>query len=159
MTAANPLSANAAAGTPIDSPPLHGVWLAVLTGALLLATFIEVLDSTVTNVAVPSLAGNLGVSHAQATWVISSYAVSAAIAVPLTGWLAGRLGEARLFMAAICLFYAHVDAVRPVAPHRKPGGLPCAAGFLLRADGAAVADHSAACSRRGTARLRCRCGA
>lgn len=104
MTAANPLSANAAAGPTIASPPLRGVWLAVLTGALLLATFIEVLDSTVTNVAVPSLAGNLGVSHAQATWVISSYAVSAAIAVPLTGWLAGRLGEARLFIAAIFLF-------------------------------------------------------
>jgi EmrB/QacA subfamily drug resistance transporter len=86
------------------APPLRGAWLALLTFALSLATFIEVLDSTVTNVAVPSIAGSLGVSNSQATWVISSYSVAAAIAVPLTGWLSNRIGEARLFIAAVLLF-------------------------------------------------------
>lgn len=104
MSAANAISTGPSSDAAFPLRRLQGVWLVVLTGALLLATFIEVLDSTVTNVAVPSLAGSLGVSHAQATWVISSYAVSAAIAVPLTGWLAGRIGEARLFMGAILLF-------------------------------------------------------
>nr|WP_230413221.1 DHA2 family efflux MFS transporter permease subunit [Paraburkholderia antibiotica] len=83
---------------------MRGVRLALLTFALSLATFIEVLDSTVTNVAVPAISGSLGVSNSQGTWVISSYSVAAAIAVPLTGWLAQRLGETRLFLAAVILF-------------------------------------------------------
>ncbi|WP_133645957.1 DHA2 family efflux MFS transporter permease subunit [Paraburkholderia flava] len=89
---------------PQSAPLLHGAKLALLTFALSLATFIEVLDSTVTNVAVPSIAGSLGVSNSQASWVISSYSVSAAIAVPLTGWLSNRVGEARLFVIAVLLF-------------------------------------------------------
>lgn len=87
-----------------ESPPMRGARLALLTFALSLATFIEVLDSTVTNVAVPSISGGLGVSNSQGTWVISSYSVAAAIAVPLTGWLARRFGERRLFVTSIVLF-------------------------------------------------------
>jgi len=83
---------------------MRGARLALLTFALSLATFIEVLDSTVTNVAVPAISGGLGVSNSQGTWVISSYSVAAAIAVPLTGWLSRRLGETRLFLAAVILF-------------------------------------------------------
>ncbi|MBN3805801.1 DHA2 family efflux MFS transporter permease subunit [Paraburkholderia sp. Ac-20336] len=83
---------------------MRGMRLALLTFALSLATFIEVLDSTVTNVAVPAISGSLGVSNSQGTWVISSYSVAAAIAVPLTGWLAQRFGETRLFLAAVILF-------------------------------------------------------
>ncbi|WP_241766877.1 MFS transporter, partial [Burkholderia glumae] len=83
---------------------MRGARLALLTFALSLATFIEVLDSTVTNVAVPSISGSLGVSNSQGTWVISSYSVAAAIAVPLTGWLARRVGERRLFVTSIVLF-------------------------------------------------------
>lgn len=71
-------------------PRMRGAQLALLTFALSLATFIEVLDSTVTNVAVPAISGGLGVSNSQGTWVISSYSVAAAIAVPLTGWLSRR---------------------------------------------------------------------
>jgi DHA2 family multidrug resistance protein len=87
-----------------EAAPLRGAWLALLTFALSLATFIEVLDSTVTNVAVPSIAGSLAVSNSQATWVISSYSVAAAIAVPLTGWLSQRFGEARLFVWSVLMF-------------------------------------------------------
>lgn len=83
---------------------MRGARLALLTFALSLATFIEVLDSTVTNVAVPAISGGLGVSNSQGTWVISSYSVAAAIAVPLTGWLSRRVGETRLFLAAVILF-------------------------------------------------------
>ncbi|MFM0731601.1 DHA2 family efflux MFS transporter permease subunit [Paraburkholderia sediminicola] len=85
-------------------PRMRGAQLALLTFALSLATFIEVLDSTVTNVAVPAISGSLGVSNSQGTWVISSYSVAAAIAVPLTGWLSRRLGETRLFLGAVILF-------------------------------------------------------
>jgi DHA2 family multidrug resistance protein len=85
-------------------PAMRGARLALLTFALSLATFIEVLDSTVTNVAVPAISGGLGVSNSQGTWVISSYSVAAAIAVPLTGWLSRRVGETRLFVSAVILF-------------------------------------------------------
>ncbi len=87
-----------------DNRTMRGARLALLTFALSLATFIEVLDSTVTNVAVPAISGGLGVSNSQGTWVISSYSVAAAIAVPLTGWLSRRVGETRLFLAAVILF-------------------------------------------------------
>ncbi|CAJ8474512.1 multidrug resistance protein [Burkholderia pseudomallei] len=92
----------AGAHEPAAARPLRGAKLALLTFALSLATFIEVLDSTVANVAVPAISGSLGVSNSQGTWVISSYSVAAAIAVPLTGWLARRVGEQRLFVASRC---------------------------------------------------------
>ncbi|CPI35967.1 multidrug resistance protein [Burkholderia pseudomallei] len=94
----------AGAREPAAARPLRGAKLALLTFALSLATFIEVLDSTVANVAVPAISGSLGVSNSQGTWVISSYSVAAAIAVPLTGWLARRVGEQRLFVASVILF-------------------------------------------------------
>ena len=72
--------------------------------ALALATFMQVLDTSIANVAIPAISGDLGVSPQQGTWVITSFAVSNAIAVPLTGWLARRFGEVRLFALAILLF-------------------------------------------------------
>ncbi len=85
-------------------PPLRGFNLALLTLGLSLGTFIEVLDVTVANVAVPTIAGSLGVSNSQGTWVISSYSVAGAIVVPLTGWMARRVGEVRLFLWSVLLF-------------------------------------------------------
>jgi MFS transporter, DHA2 family, multidrug resistance protein len=84
--------------------PLRGLSLAFVTLALSLGAFIEVLDVTVANVAVPTIAGSLGVSNNEGTWVISSYSVAGAIIVPLTGWLAQRVGEVRLFMLSVLLF-------------------------------------------------------
>lgn len=85
-------------------PPLSGRKLALLTVALPLATFMQVVDSTIANVAVPTIAGNLGASSSQGTWVITSYAVANAISLPLTGSLARRFGEVRLFMWSTALF-------------------------------------------------------
>ncbi|MBO9601120.1 MAG: DHA2 family efflux MFS transporter permease subunit [Novosphingobium sp.] len=62
------------------------------------------LDSTIANVSLPHIAGSLGVSSSQGTWIITSYAVSEAICVPLTGWLAGRFGTLRTFMFALSGF-------------------------------------------------------
>jgi DHA2 family multidrug resistance protein len=74
------------------------------TVGLSLATFMQVLDTTIANVSLPTIAGNLGASADQATWVITSFAVSNAIALPLTGWLTRRFGEVKLFMGATLLF-------------------------------------------------------
>ena len=76
------------------------------TVGLALATFMQVLDTTIANVSLPTIAGNLGASADQSTWVITSFAVSNAIALPLTGWLTRRFGEVRLFVAATLLFCA-----------------------------------------------------
>lgn len=84
--------------------PIRGAALVLLTFALSLATFMNVLDTTITNVAIPAIAGNLAVSPNQATWVITSFSVSMAIALPLTGWLAKRYGEVRLFVGSVLLF-------------------------------------------------------
>lgn len=78
--------------------------LALSTVGLSLATFMQILDLTICNVSLPTIAGNLGVSNDQSTWVITSFAVSNAIALPLTGFLTRRFGEVRLFAACTLLF-------------------------------------------------------
>jgi DHA2 family multidrug resistance protein len=72
--------------------------------ALSAAVFMNVLDTSIANVALPAIAGDLGVSPNQGTWVITSFAVANAIAVPLTGWLTQRFGAVRLFTTSIVLF-------------------------------------------------------
>ncbi|HEX5371135.1 MAG TPA: DHA2 family efflux MFS transporter permease subunit [Aquabacterium sp.] len=74
------------------------------TLALSLATFMNVLDTSIANVSLPAIAGNLGVSPQQGTWVITSFGVANAISVPLTGWLTQRFGSARLFVTSVLLF-------------------------------------------------------
>ena len=85
-------------------PPLTGLSLGLLTFSLALATFMQVLDATIANVAVPTIAGNLGASSSQGTWVITSYGVANAIGIPVTGRLARRFGEVRVFLWAVVLF-------------------------------------------------------
>jgi MFS transporter, DHA2 family, multidrug resistance protein len=94
----------AAGGPPTQPPPLYGSARVVATVALSLATFMNVLDTTIANVSIPAIAGDLGVSPNQGTWVITSFAVANAIAVPLTGWLAQRFGQVRLFVTSVLLF-------------------------------------------------------
>ncbi|MGD9663731.1 MAG: DHA2 family efflux MFS transporter permease subunit [Novosphingobium sp.] len=84
--------------------PLHGPVLAVTAIALALGTFMQVLDSTIANVSLPTIAGNLGVSSDNSTWVITSFAVANGVAVPLTGWLMGRFGVVRSFVWSVSLF-------------------------------------------------------
>ncbi|WP_192458989.1 multidrug efflux MFS transporter permease subunit EmrB [Musicola keenii] len=88
----------------MERTPLKGATLALMTIALSLATFMQVLDSTIANVAIPTIAGNLGASNSQGTWVITSFGVANAVSIPITGWLAKRLGEVRLFVWATALF-------------------------------------------------------
>src|SRR5437764_5591873 len=85
-------------------PPLEGAARMWGTIALSAATFMNVLDTSIANVSLPAIAGDLGVSPNQGTWVITSFAVANAIAVPLTGWLSLRLGQVRLFVGSGLLF-------------------------------------------------------
>jgi len=89
-----------------EDAPLTGgmLWLAAII--LASANFIAVLNLTIANVAVPNIAGSLGATTSQGTWVITSYAVGEAITVPLTGWLAARYGAVRVFVAALAMFFS-----------------------------------------------------
>ncbi|WP_136415426.1 DHA2 family efflux MFS transporter permease subunit [Herbaspirillum sp. ST 5-3] len=100
-------SSHSPGGPPAPPPaiaPLTGPALALLTIAAALSTFMEILDITIANVSIPTIAGALGVAPSQGTWIISSYSVAAAIAVPLTGWLARRIGEVKLFSISVLAF-------------------------------------------------------
>jgi len=101
---APPPSSAPARPAPVVHPPLHGSALLLGTVALSLATFMNVLDSSIANVSIPAIAGDVGVSPAQGTWVITSFGVANAISVPLTGWLTQRFGAVRLFTTSILLF-------------------------------------------------------
>ncbi|RQR39927.1 MULTISPECIES: DHA2 family efflux MFS transporter permease subunit [unclassified Burkholderia] len=92
------------AQAPVSHPPLQGGQLVLGTIAVSLAVFMNVLDTSIANVAIPTISGDLGVSSDQGTWVITSFAVANAISVPLTGWLTDRFGQVRLFLASIILF-------------------------------------------------------
>lgn len=85
-------------------PPLQGSARVWGTIALSAATFMNVLDTSIANVSLPAIAGDLGVSPNQGTWVITSFAVANAIAVPLTGWLSQRFGQVKLFIGSVIMF-------------------------------------------------------
>ncbi len=103
LTGASPASAPAAP-RPTALEPLSGSARLWGTLALSAATFMNVLDTSIANVSLSAIAGDLGVSPNQGTWVITSFGVANAIAVPLTGWLSQRFGQVRLFVASVLLF-------------------------------------------------------
>jgi DHA2 family multidrug resistance protein len=88
----------------VAHPPLSGAKLVIGTIAVSLAVFMNVLDTSIANVSIPSISGDLGVASDQGTWVITSFAVANAISVPLTGWLTQRVGQVKLFLGSIILF-------------------------------------------------------
>jgi DHA2 family multidrug resistance protein len=91
-------------GVPCLHPPLTGGSLLLGSITLSLATFMNVLDTSIANVSIPAISGDLGVSPDQGTWVITSFSVANAISLPLTGWLSQRYGQVRLFTASVLLF-------------------------------------------------------
>ena len=82
--------------------PKYNPWLIAVVVAM--AAFMEVLDTSIANVALPYMAGNLGASNDQSTWVLTSYLVSNAIILPISGWLAGTLGRKRFFRLCLGIF-------------------------------------------------------
>ncbi len=96
------MSANAAIVA--EAPSLSGATKAVTAVALALGTFMQVLDTSIANVSIPTISGDLGVSSDQGTWVITSFAVANGVSVPLTGWLMQRYGVVRTFVISVALF-------------------------------------------------------
>lgn len=84
--------------------PLQGSALAITAGALAMGTFTQVLDTTIANVSLPTIAGDLGASTDQATWIITAFVVANGIGVPLTGWLMNRYGVVKVFVLSMLGF-------------------------------------------------------
>lgn len=84
--------------------PKHNRWLIALT--VTLATFMEVLDTSIANVSLPHIAGSLGASQDESTWVLTSYLVSNAIVLPISAWLSRLIGRKRFYMTCVALFTA-----------------------------------------------------
>ncbi|CAN5730714.1 DHA2 family efflux MFS transporter permease subunit [soil metagenome] len=82
--------------------PSHNPWAVAMT--VTLATFMEVLDTSIANVALPHIAGSLGASQDEATWVLTSYLVASAVILPISGWLSNRLGRKRFYMTCVAMF-------------------------------------------------------
>src|ERR1700733_1931742 len=89
------------APTAIARPAINP-WVIAVT--VTLATFMEVLDSSIANVALPHIAGTLGASSDESTWVITSYLVSSAIVLPMSGWLSNVIGRKRFYMTCVAIF-------------------------------------------------------
>ena len=77
------------------------MWLAV---AVSIATFMELLDTSIANVSLPHIAGSLGASQDEATWVLTSYLVANGVVLPLSGWLSTLIGRKRFYMACVAIF-------------------------------------------------------
>jgi DHA2 family multidrug resistance protein len=92
-------SIHTAPQTAVPWRPEANPWLIAVVVAM--AAFMEVLDTSIANVALPYMAGNLGASNDESTWVLTSYLVSNAIVLSLSGWFAGALGRKQFFI--ICL--------------------------------------------------------
>ncbi|HVN93570.1 MAG TPA: DHA2 family efflux MFS transporter permease subunit [Terracidiphilus sp.] len=82
--------------------PRFNPWVVAFT--VTLATFMEALDSSIANVALPHIAGSLGASYDEATWILTSYLVSNAIVLPISGWIANRIGRKRFYMGCVAGF-------------------------------------------------------
>jgi DHA2 family multidrug resistance protein len=82
--------------------PHHNPWAIALT--VTLATFMEVLDTSIANVSLPHIAGDLSASQDEATWVLTSYLVANAIVLPISGWIASKVGRKRFYMTSVALF-------------------------------------------------------
>src|SRR6201981_3427699 len=82
--------------------PQVNPWIIAL--AVTLATFMEVLDTSIANVALPHIAGSLSAGQDESTWVLTSYLVSNAIVLPLSGWLSSIVGRKRFYMGCVFLF-------------------------------------------------------
>src|SRR6202142_1492189 len=85
-----------------DWRPRHGPW--VIAVGVMLATFMQVLDTSIANVALPHIAGSLSATTDQSTWVLTSYLVSNGIILPLGAWLSDVMGRKRFYMSCVATF-------------------------------------------------------
>ncbi|HLJ18725.1 MAG TPA: MFS transporter, partial [Stellaceae bacterium] len=92
------------AGGAGTAPAPAGGNIPMITISVMLATVMQVIDTTIANVALPHMQGGLSATQDQIAWVLTSYIIAAAIMTPMTGWLAARFGRKRLFLVSVVGF-------------------------------------------------------
>ena len=104
------------------------MWLAV---AVSIATFMELLDTSIANVSLPHIAGSLGASQDEATWVLTSYLVANGVILPLSGWLSTVIGRKRFYMACVAIFTVSsvLCGLAPTLPIRS--SFACCRGWAV----------------------------
>ncbi len=110
--------------------PKYNPWAVALT--VTLATFMEVLDTSIANVSLPHIAGNLSVSEEEATWVLTSYLVSNAIILPISAWFSRLIGRKRFYMTCVALFTVSSFLCGLAPQSRRAGRLPRSPGRWRR---------------------------
>ena len=131
-------------------PPHPNPWIIAFT--VMLATFMEVLDTSVANVSLPHIAGSLSASVDEATWVLTSYLVSNAIILPMGGWFSTLFGRKRFYMTCVALFTVSSLPVRPGALAAAADLLPHPARARRRRPAAHLAGHPGGKFPQGKAR-------
>ena len=127
----------------VSAPTLVVKNKGLLTAAIMLAMVMQVLDTTIANVALPHMRAALSASQDEVSWVLTSYIVAAAIATPLSGWLADRLGRRNLLLIGVVRLHRRVAALRHRHEPARDGALPHRAGPLRRnARAARPGDHA-----------------
>src|SRR3954471_2340363 len=91
-------AAPVAAAPPAGGAALPGKYKGLLTLGVMMATIMQILDTTIANVAIPHMQSQLGATRDTINWVLTSYIVASAIAIPITGWLSDRIGSRNLFL-------------------------------------------------------------
>jgi MFS transporter, DHA2 family, multidrug resistance protein len=99
-----PASNNGAAVDARRDVTESGLRLVLIVAGVMLAALMQTLDTTITNVALPNIQGNLGASQDEGTWVVTAYTIAAIIVIPLTPWLQGRFGRKAYFLTSIIGF-------------------------------------------------------
>ncbi len=108
----------------------HGLRRAIVSVAVIAATLLEIIDTTIVNVALPNIQGNFGVPIDQGAWIVTGYIIANVIVIPITPWLAARFGRRQYFFASIIIFTIAFADVRPrselwiarlLAHHPGPG--------------------------------------
>ena len=135
----------------VAAPVANRGWITV---SIMLATFMQGVDTTIANVALPHMQGSLSASQDQIAWVVTSYIVAAAIMTPLTGWLAGRFGIKYVFLISVVGFTLASVLCGMATSLAQLVLLPPAARRLRRGAGAAVAGGAAADQPAATAMAR-----
>ena len=120
--------------------PRYNPWLIAIT--VTMATFMEVLDSSIANVSLSHIAGSLSAGQDESTWVLTSYLVSNAVILPLSGWLATVIGRKRFYMTCVALFTTSSILVRLGAFAGMADRLPRAAGRRRRRHGTERTSYS-----------------
>src|ERR1700745_4118534 len=102
--------------------PKRNPWFTAVT--VTLATIVEVLDTSIANVALPHIAGSLGASQDESTWVLTSYLVANAIVLPIGTYLSSIIGRKKFYMTCVAIFGTRLSHNNWAAIHRKPGPYP-----------------------------------